>query len=141
MYGDTSIIRRLARQLRERGDEIRNEAHELAGRAQTVPWTGLAADAMRRMSGDHAVRLLACAAAHDAAADALDHHAREVDHVKEMIAAIEHRALRLLDSAASGVAHLVGHVLPDAVDHWAHHFDPPPTGSRAWLDVRLPRVA
>jgi uncharacterized protein YukE len=140
MYGDTSVIRALAGQLRERAGEIRDEAHELAGRAEAVPWTGLAAAAMRRMSDDHTARLLACAVAHEAAADALDRHAREVDHVKDVIASIEHRALHLLHSAASGVGGLVGHVLPDAVDHWAHGFDPPPTGSRAWLDVRLPSV-
>jgi hypothetical protein len=141
MYGDTSVIRAQARRMRERAGEIRAEADELAGRAEAVPWSGLAADAMRRMAHDHAGRLRSCAAAHDAAADALDRHAREVDHLKDVIAAIEHRVLRLLDTAATGLAGLVGHVVPDAVGHWVHHFDPPPHGSRAWLDVRPPRSA
>ena len=141
MYGDTSVIRALAHGMRERADDIRAEAGDLAGRAEAVPWNGLAAEAMRRMARDHASGLRACADAHDAAADALDRHAREVDHLKELIAAIEHRALRLVESAASGVASFIGHVLPDAVDHWAGHFDPPPHGSRAWLDVHLPRSA
>jgi hypothetical protein len=141
MYGDTSVIRAQARRMRERAGDIRAEAAELTGRAEAVPWTGLAADAMRRMAHDHAGRLRSCAGAHDAAADALDRHAREVDHLKDVIAAIEHRVVRLLDGAVSGLAGLVGHVVPDAVDHWVHHFDPPPHGSRAWLDVHVPRSA
>jgi hypothetical protein len=141
MFGDTAVIRALARQLRERAGEIRREADELAGRAESVPWTGLAADAMRGMARDHATRLRRSAEAHLDAADALDRHARDVDHVAALIAAIEHRAWGLLDSATSGVVGLVGHVLPDALSHWAHHFDPPPHGSPAWLDVHLPSLA
>lgn len=78
MYGDTSVIRGLARGMRERAGDIRAEADELAGRAEAVPWTGLAADAMRRLARDHATRLRSSADAHDTAADALDRHAREV---------------------------------------------------------------
>jgi hypothetical protein len=141
MYGDTSVIRGLARAMRERADEIRAEADQLLGRAEAVPWTGLAADAMRRLARDHAARLHSCADAHEAAADALDRHAREVDHLEELIAAVEHQALHLLHSAASGVAGFLGHLVPDAVDHWADHFDPPPHGSLAWLDVHLPGPA
>jgi len=141
MYGDTTVIRARAREMRGRAGEIRTIADELAGRAASVPWHGLAADAMRRAAGDHATRLRGCAAAHDSAADALERHAREVDHLKEVIATIEHRVRHLLDSAAGGLAGLVGHVLPDPVEHWARHFDPPLPGSRAWLDVDLPRSA
>jgi hypothetical protein len=141
MYGDTSTIRALARGMRECAADIRAEADELAGRVDAVPWTGLAADAMRRLTRDQAARLRACADAHDAAADALDRHAREVDHLKELIAAIEHRAARIVESTASGVAGFLGHVLPDAVDHWVAHFDPPAHGSLAWLEVHLPRSA
>lgn len=140
MYGDTSVIRGLARGMRERAGDIRAEADELAGRAEAVPWTGLAADAMRRLARDHATRLRSSADAHDTAADALDRHAREVEYLKDLIAAIEHRALHLLESASGGLAGLVGHMLPDAVDRWAHGFDPPPHGSVAWLDVAVPRL-
>jgi hypothetical protein len=35
----------------------------------------------------------------------------------------------------------VGDVVPDGLSHWAHHFDPPPHGSMAWLDVQVPRPA
>jgi hypothetical protein len=141
MYGDTSVIRRQALALRERADDIRAEADELVVRAESVAWSGLAADAMRRLARDHGGRLRVCADAHDRAADALDHHAREVDRVRDLIAEIEHRAHRLLHSVTHGVSSLVGHVVPDAVDHWARGFDPPPHGHLAWLDVRLPRSA
>ncbi len=140
MYGDTAVIRALARRMREHGDDLRQEAAELAARAETVPWSGLAADAMRRVAREQAGLLRGCADAHEAAADALDHHAREVDRLKDLIAAIEHRALHLLESASGGLAGLVGHMLPDAVDRWAHGFDPPPHGSVAWLDVAVPRL-
>jgi hypothetical protein len=138
MYGDTAVIRALARRLRERAIDVRAQADQLLGRAESVPWTGLAAEAMRRRAREHAARLRSCAGAHEAAAEALDRHAREVDHLEELIAAVEHRALHLLDSTAGGLAGFVGHVVPDAVDHWVHHFDPPPHGSLAWLDVDLP---
>jgi hypothetical protein len=138
MYGDTSVIRGHARRMRERGELMRGEARVLLAHAEAVAWTGLAADAMRRTAADHAARLRRCADAHDDAAASLEHHAREVDHLKHLIATIERRALALLDSAASGLAGLVGHVVPDAVGHWAHSFEPPPHGSRAWLDVDLP---
>jgi hypothetical protein len=139
VYGDTAVIRALARGMRERAEDLRVEAGELAGRAEAVPWTGLAADSMRRLARDHAHLLQGCADAHDAAADALDRHAREVDRLKELIAAIEHRVLHLVGAASGGLAGLVGHVLPDAFDRWAHDFDPPPHGSLAWLDVHVPR--
>jgi hypothetical protein len=139
MYGDTSVIHGHARRLRERAGDIRSEADSLLGSAEAVRWTGVAADAMRRLAREHAAGLHSCAGAHDDAADALDQHARAVDRVKELIADIERRALGLIGSATSGLAGVVRHALPDAVDRWAHDFDPPAHGSREWLDVRLPR--
>jgi hypothetical protein len=140
MYGDTSAIRVHARRMRERGGDIRAEANALLRNAEAVPWTGLAAEAMLRLAREHAVELQACAAAHDHAADALERHAREVDHLKDLIASIERRVWAAIDAATSGLAGLVGHVVPDPLDRWARSFDPPPHGSRAWLDVRLPGV-
>jgi hypothetical protein len=141
MYGDTDVVRALARQVRARGDDIRAEAGDLLARAEAVAWSGLAADAMRRLARDHAGGLRRCADEHDAAADALDRHAREVDHLEEVIAAVERRARHLLESAGGGLAGLVGRVVPDSVDHWLSSFEAPPHGSREWLDVRLPSPA
>ena len=141
MYGDTAAIRAQARRMRERAGDIRAEADALVGGAEAVQWTGIAAEGMRRLAREHAAGLRSCAVAHDDAASALERHAREVDHLKDLIASIEHRVRRLVESAASGLAGVVGHVLPDAVDHWVHDFDPPPRGSREWLDVHLPRSA
>jgi len=138
MYGDTSAIREQARRMRERAGDIRAEADALLHGADGVRWTGLAADATRRAAREHVGWLLACAGSHEEAAEALERHAREVDRVKELIASIERRALGLVDSASSGLAGLLGHVVPDALDRWVRDFDPPPHGSREWLDVTLP---
>ena len=142
MYGDTTAIRALAERLRRQGLEIRAEADDLAGRAEAVAWSGLAADTMRLMSRQHAGDLRACAALHEDAADALERHAREVEHLQDLIAAVERRVAHLMASAAGGlgglVHHLAGQALPHRVGHWLAHFDPPPPGSRAWLDVHVP---
>jgi len=127
--------------MRALAQEIRLEADALVAHADRVRWTGLAADAMRGLAHEHAARLRACADAHEDSAEALDRHAREVDRVKELIATIEHRAFCLLDSATSGVAGLIGQVLPDGIDRWVDDFDPPPHGSREWLDVHVPGSA
>jgi hypothetical protein len=145
MYGDTTVIRRLAGTMREQGADIRREADALAARAEAVPWTGLAADAMRSLSRTHAADLRACALLHDDAADALVRHAGEVDRLKEVISAIERHVAHLLDSVGhsiSGLAHhLSGHVVGDAVAHWRDHFEAPPRGSKEWLEVHVPRFA
>ena len=138
MYGDTAVIRALARRLREQGSEIRVEADALEGRAEAVPWTGVAADAMRQLAGDHAGGLRTCAGLHEDAAEALERLAREVDHLKALIAAVERKAMHLLHGAGGVVHRLASHVVPDAVDHWVDHFDPPPLGNKAWLEVHLP---
>ncbi len=142
MYGDTTVVRALARRMRARADDLRTEARELVGRTEAVTWTGLAADSMRSLARDHAHLLQRCADAHEAAADTLDRHAREVDRVKDLIAAAERRVLHLLESTSGGlgglVGHMVGHVLPDAFERWARDFDPPAHGSVAWLDVEVP---
>jgi hypothetical protein len=104
MFGDTSAIRAMARSMHLRADDLRAEADELAGRTEAVPWTGLAADAMRRAAGRHAAGLRSCAAAHDGAAEALDRHAHEVDRRKDLIAGAESRAYHLLESVAGGLA-------------------------------------
>jgi NAD(P)-dependent dehydrogenase (short-subunit alcohol dehydrogenase family) len=143
MYGDSTVIRALARRLREQGAAIRAEADSLTRHANAVEWTGLAGDAMRVLVRDHGADLRACAALHADAADALDRHAREVDRVKELIASIEQQALGALDSvrhAVGDLTHTVSNAVPGPLEHWAHRFVPPPQGSKDWLAVHLPSV-
>lgn len=85
MFGDTTTIRALARRLHERADEIRDLAATLATRTDEVPWTGLAADAMRAHAIDRLTGLRRTAELHDHAADALERHAREVDRLKDLV--------------------------------------------------------
>ena len=99
MYGDTARIRALADELRDRADDIRGLADRLTARADQVPWQGLAADAMRDHARRRAAALRRTACLHDDAADALDRHAREVDRLKDLIAAIERKVRGLIESA------------------------------------------
>src|SRR4051812_23947347 len=122
MYGDTTAIRRRAAGLREQADDLRAASVRLAALADAVAWQGLAADAMRRHAHDRAARLRRTAGLHDDAADALDRHAREVERLQDLIAAVEHRVARLL--AAAGTL--------------LDRFVPPPSGSMDWLSVELP---
>ena len=131
MYGDTTTIRALARDLRTRADEIRAVADHLAARADDVAWRGLAADAMRGHARARSAALRRTAALHDDAADALDRHAREVDRVKDLIAAIERKVRGLVDAARD-------RLVPDALEGLVHRFTPPAPGSRDWLTVDLP---
>jgi hypothetical protein len=98
MYGDTTTIRALARRLRERADEIRDLAATLSERAGSVPWTGLAADAMRAHTGDRVGGLLRTAGLHDDAAAALELHAREVDRLTALL----HDGADLVGGAVGG---------------------------------------
>lgn len=144
MYGDTTAIRALADRLRERADELRATADRLAARTEQVPWEGLAADTLRRHVRERAGALRHTAVLHDDAAEALDRHAREVDRLQDLIAAIERRFHRLLGSVGGAIDGAIDtirhHLLPDPLTDWLRGFVPPPPGSRAWLDVDLPGV-
>jgi hypothetical protein len=149
MYGDTTVIRRLARELREQADEIKDEAIRLVARTEQAEWTGRAAGALRERVAAQSRGLRCCAADHEEAADALDRHAARVERTKELIAAIERRATRLVDAArdrlgdaVDGLVGAVGSALPgaagDAADRLLAGFEPPPRGHRDWLAVELP---
>ena len=147
MYGDSGAIRRLADQLRDQARDIRCQADVLVGRAEGVDWQGLAADAVRRRARERAAGLRRTAAAHDAAADALDRHATEVEQLQELIAAIERRARHLVSGARGRLADLgrrlaagVPDLVPDPIDELLARFEPPPSGDRAWLEVDLPGI-
>ncbi|MCW2766889.1 MAG: hypothetical protein JWO11_2848 [Nocardioides sp.] len=148
MYGDTSVIRGLARSLRDQAADIRAQADRLVAQADSTHWTGLASDAMRARARERAGALRRTAGLHDDAAQALDQHADAVDRLKELIAAIERRVRHLVDAARDRLTGLAGgltdglrHLVPDPVDHLLDHFVPPPHGSRDWLDVDLPGLA
>jgi hypothetical protein len=144
MYGDTTVIRGLASRLREQATDIAREADALVGLADDCPWHGWAADAVRRRSRERAAALRRTAHAHDGAADALDHHADRVDRLKDLIASIERKALRLVDAARDRLGDLVDGVRGllsdglDGADALLDRFVPPPPGHRDWLDVELP---
>jgi hypothetical protein len=138
MYGDTEVIRGLARTMREQGSALRSDAATLLRRAEAVPWHGLAADAMRARVEVQAGSLRRTAALSDAAAVALDRHADEVDRLKALIAEIERRVTALVAAARDRLAGLLGDVLPDPVDELLARFVPPPPGHRDWLLVDLP---
>ena len=116
MYGDTTVIRGLARRLRDQGADIRAEADSLVAQAEAVRWSGLAADAMRSLARAHAGDLRQCAVRHDDAADGREagNHAsveepprglpvEEQDRVARTLYGVVHPQAVLLD-----VARLVG---------------------------------
>jgi hypothetical protein len=140
MYGDTEAIRGLARTMREQGSALRSEAATLLAGAESVPWQGLAADAMRALVREQVASLRRTAVLSDDAARALDRHADEVDRLKALIASIEHHVMSLVDAARHRIAGLVESVLPDPLDELLARFDPPPSGHRDWLRVDLPGV-
>jgi hypothetical protein len=133
-YGDTEAVRALARAMRVQADEIRAESAALLAAAEAVSWTGLAADTLHHLGREHAAVLEASARAHDHAADALERHAREVDHTKAMIAAVERRVHGVLDSLGGLSGSLRGRA-----GHWLSEVRLPPPGHVGWLEVRLPR--
>jgi hypothetical protein len=138
MYGDTRAIRHLAGTMRGEAAALRREADALLARAEAVPWTGLAADAMRASVRAQVGSLRRTAALADDAAEALDRHADEVDRLKALIASIERKVLSLVSAARDRLAGLVDAVLPDPLDELLARFDPPPPGHRDWLLIDLP---
>ncbi|MGD9958594.1 putative T7SS-secreted protein [Nocardioides sp.] len=145
MYGDTAKIRQLAHQLRDRATDLRCEARGLSEQVAAVRWTGRAADAMRAFAERRLQQLLECAHRHDDAAVALERHAAAVDHLKQVIAEVEHRARALVHGARARLTSLTHQALagvaaltPDPVDEALDRFVPPPPGHLDWLGVRLP---
>ncbi len=125
MYGDPSAIRALAHGLRTRAEDVRREADRLVARLDSTPWTGRAADAARGRGRERAGDLMRTAALHETAADAVDRHAREVEHRRDLIAHVERVVTGLVADAVAAGTTLV---LPAA-------------GSRDWLDVDVSQVA
>ena len=121
MYGDTSVMRKRAAELREQGVDIAATADGLVAQADGISWTGRAADAMRTRVRERAAHLKEASALHESAADTLGSHLAEVDRLKEAITEIEQKADSLLTDAETPVG-----------------FVPPERGHKDWLGVSLP---
>ena len=132
MYGETDVMRRRVGQLREQGADIRRLADQLVGHTDRVAWTGRAADAMRERARERATALRVCAERYESAADALDRHADDVDHLKDAIALRERRAGALVTDARARKTPVADE------DVVLTQFSPPPPGHRDWLTVELP---
>jgi hypothetical protein len=145
MYGDTQVIRYLARTIRHQGEEVRREADRLLAAADSVGWQGLAADAMRSQARSRTSALRHTARLHEAAADALERHAAEVDRVKAQIRAIEQAVTAMVAAARDRLSGVIGAglalIAPDPVDQLLDRFVPPPSGSMDWLRVDLPGLS
>jgi hypothetical protein len=85
MYGDPDAIRRLATTMTEQGTTLRDEAGRLLARAETVPWEGLAAEAMRQRVREQVTGLHWAAVLADEAADALTRHAQAVEERGDLV--------------------------------------------------------
>lgn len=149
MYGDTTVIRRLAQQMDEQAVDIRADADELVSGAELVKWEGKAAVAMRNRMNERAIKLRKTADEHEDAAQALRHHADEVDRLKELIKDIAGKVKGLVEGAksrlaelASGAIDLIKKVTPDPIDEMLSNFVEPPEGHKDWLNVpdQLPEV-
>lgn len=150
MYGDTATARRRAAQLREQAGDVRALADRLVSQAESVPWHGRAAEAMRTRVKERAAHLKAVAAQHETAAESLLRHVGEVDLAKEAIDRRSHRAAAMIEEARSRAARAAYadtaasvQVEADAArdaetDAALLAFDPPPAGHRDWLTVDLP---
>ncbi len=130
MYGDTTAIRRLATGLRDQAAEIRSEADRLVARTDAAGWLGRGGHALRERMRDRAGALRRAASLHDDAAEALERHAHEVERLQRLIEEVERRVHRLVDAARDR--------LDEWTSGWLDAFDPPPRGSRRWLEVEVP---
>ncbi|WP_297741049.1 hypothetical protein [Nocardioides sp.] len=128
-------------QLREQSGDIRAAADRLVSQAESVPWRGRAAEAMRVRIKERAQHLRVAAAHHETAADSLGRHVTEVDARKDAIAAIELKAGALVRDAQSRTEALqAADVAPEPTPEDAAlvAFVPPPAGHKDWLDIELP---
>ena len=148
MYGDTTVMRKRADQLREQGVDIAQTADQLVAQADGIDWTGRAAEAMRARIHDRASHLREAAGHHETAADSLGRHLAEVDRLKEAISAAEHRASSLVADARTRVSRMEAHEDPDGVrrtpsetDQALLAFVPPPPGHKDWLSTDLPGLS
>lgn len=137
MYGDSAASRKRVAQLREQSGDIRAAADRLVAQAESVPWHGRAAEAMRTRIKDRANQLRVAAGHHETAADSLARHVTEVDTRKEAIESVRHKADSITSDAAARIAALEAGE-PTDEDVTLAAFVPPPAGHKDWLTVELP---
>ena len=138
MYGDSAASRKRVAQLREQGGDIRAMADRLVAQAESVPWTGRAAESMRTRIKERASHLRLAAGHHDTAADSLARHASEVDALKDAIETISHKVDTLTTDARTRSAQADPAGVPSREDAALLAFTPPPAGHKDWLTVELP---
>ena len=138
MYGDSAASRKRVAQLREQGGDIRAMADRLVAQAESVPWTGRAAESMRTRIKERASHLRLAAGHHDTAADSLARHAAEVDALKDAIETISHKADTLTTDVRTRAAQVDAGREPTREDATLLAFAPPPAGHKDWLTVELP---
>lgn len=139
MYGDTAAMRKRVAQLREQGLEIRAMADRLVAQAESVPWHGRAAEAMRTRIKERASHLREAASFHDTAAESLDKHVHEVDRLQEAISTLERKTDTLTADARTRTAALETEGgSPSDEDAVLAQFVAPPPGHKDWLTVSLP---
>ena len=141
MYGDSAASRKRVAQLREQSGDIRAAADRLVAQAESVPWHGRAAEAMRTRIKERANHLRVAAGHHETAADSLLRHVTEVDTRKEAIESIRHKADSITSDAAARIAALEAADeggQPTDEDATLAAFVPPPAGHKDWLTVELP---
>ena len=138
MYGDSAASRKRVAQLREQGGDIRAMADRLVAQAESVPWTGRAAESMRTRIKERASHLRLAAGHHDTAADSLARHASEVDALKDAIETISHKADTLTTDARTRAAQADAAGTSGREDAALLAFTPPPAGHKDWLTVELP---
>ena len=141
MYGDSAASRRWIAQLREQSGDIRAAADRLVSQAESVPWHGRAAEAMRVRIKERAQQLRMAAAHHETAAESLARHVSEVDTRKEAIEATQRKATSLTRDAAARLKAVEAadeRREPDDEDLTLATFVPLPAGHKDWLSVELP---
>jgi len=121
LYGDSSVIRKRATQVRDQGSDVRALADQLVATTEALSWTGRAARDLHAIVTERASELRAAAAAHATAADLLDRHGQEVARLQEAVAENERR---FRDRQTAGE-------LPAGTE-------PPPPGHKDWLTYELP---
>ena len=115
MYGDTAVIRRQADRMDERAGDLRAKARSLSAVAEATVWVSVGGNRMKERVAERRVDIEATATAYEQAADALRHHADEVDEIKHRISMIEDTIRGLISGAIDRVRDLAGAVVDGVI--------------------------